>query len=41
MREKKIEIRKIIEELYKIKTGIEADNFTRENIDALIKRLSV
>lgn len=29
----------IIEQLSKIKAGIEADNFTRENIDALIERL--
>lgn len=30
----------IIEELRKIKNGIEGDNFTRENIDTLIKKLN-
>ena len=29
----------VIEELAKLKRGIEADNFTKENIDALVVRL--
>ena len=29
----------VIEELAKLKRGIEADNFTKENIDALVARL--
>jgi hypothetical protein len=30
----------LIDELAKLKSGIEADNFTRENIDALVAKLS-
>lgn len=30
----------IIAELKKVKAGIEADNFTKENIDRLINKLS-
>jgi hypothetical protein len=37
---RKMSTRDIVRELYNIKSGIEADNFTRENIDALIAKLA-